>query len=61
MKNNLPEPEDDEVIACEFFDWKASPDEILAAVDRLLAKQNLEIHSYETGADFYQFSIQRRD
>lgn len=61
MKNDLPEPDDDEVIATECFDWKAGPDEILEAVDRLLVKHNLEIHNYDTGADFYQFSIQRRD
>lgn len=61
MKIDIPEPDEDEVIALGMFDWKADGNTVLEQVDKLLAKHGLEIVSYDTGADFYMFSLQPRD
>jgi hypothetical protein len=41
-------------------DYKASPHEVLEAVDRLLAEDHLEIVLIETGNDDYIFTVELR-
>jgi len=50
--------EADEEIAS--VDWRAAPHEVLEAVDRLLAEEQLEIVMLDTGSDQYEFIVEAR-
>jgi hypothetical protein len=41
------------------FDWNASGDEILKALDEVLKGHGLEIVTHDTAASFYAFSIKK--
>lgn len=49
--------QDDEIAS---VDYKSAPHEVLEAVDRLLAEEQLEIVMVETGGDDYSFTIEVR-
>lgn len=57
--------EDGDIIGEDFktgmVDWRASPEQVLKAVDELLRMHRLEIHMFETGADFYEFTVKHRE
>lgn len=41
-------------------DWKESPGSVLESVDYLLKEHGLEIVTFDSGGDSYEFAIQKR-
>lgn len=56
-----PELDADSDVDTAGVDWRASVNDTLEAVDQLLKAHGLEIVNYDTGADFYQFSVEKRN